>query len=45
MEIPADDGTDWDVPGHVVGSDPRFSVIEDPLAAMPMQDEVILDDD
>jgi hypothetical protein len=46
MDIPADDGTEWDVPGHVVGSGLRFSVIEDPLAAMPMQvDEVQLDDD
>ena len=46
MNIPADDGTDWDVPGHVPGSGLRFSVIEDPPAAMPKQvDEIILDDD
>ena len=33
MVMPEDNGTLWDVPGHVRGSRLRFSVIEDPPAA------------
>jgi hypothetical protein len=55
MCIPDDDGTLWDVPGHVPGILPgyRFSVIEDPQPRQPMvieeeqvpQPEVISDDE
>ncbi len=31
MAMPEDDGTLWDVPGHVHGSSLRFYVIEDPI--------------
>ena len=49
--IPENDGTLWDVPGHLPGSCLRLSVIEDPPAAMPMvidnpqSAEVISDDE
>jgi hypothetical protein len=31
MAIPADDGTEWDVPGHIIGSGFRFAVIDEDL--------------
>ncbi len=29
MEIPADDGTEWDVPTHIIGSGFRLAVIDE----------------
>jgi hypothetical protein len=35
MAIPANDGTEWDVPNHIIGSGFRFAVIEDPVPGVP----------
>jgi hypothetical protein len=38
MAIPADDGTEWDVPGHIIGSGFRLAVInEDVLGQAQIQ--------
>jgi hypothetical protein len=33
VNVMVDQSSDWDVPGHIIGSGLRFSVIEDPLPA------------
>ena len=40
MAIPADDGTEWDVPGHIIGSGFRFAVIDEDLPGQALIHDV-----